>query len=107
MKKLMLIALIAVTSSAFAAKKVAKGKPQAPMKRGQKTEVCGEAGQTITHAISKMKQELAKPKVKSHTAKNLTITRPFVIASAPIVHSEKRKRQTAEVYVACVKVKKT
>ncbi len=85
--------------------KKAKATAQRPMKSGQKTIICGPSGQTITSALSNINQELRKSSVKSHTAKNLTVHQPFTAASAPIVHSEKRKR-TADVYVACVKIKK-
>lgn len=101
MKKLIVATmLIAVSAPAFAAK------PQRPMKVGQKTIVCGQSGATITSALSNINNEMAKSSVKSHTAKNLTVHRPFSAVSEPVVHSEKRKR-TADVYVACVKVKKT
>ena len=118
MKKLILaMAIISTSASAFAAtksfygkkssisKKKVAAKPQRPMKVGQKTIICGKSGATITSALSNINSEMAKPSVKSHTAKNLTIHRPFSAISEPVVHSEKRKR-SADVYVACVKIKK-
>ena len=107
MKKWILsVALIALSAPAFA-----KGKKIAslPMKRGQRTIVCGKAGYTITNALSNIKGELSKPKVNSSIAQGLTVNRPFT-ATPPIVHSEKlkkKKNQQAEVYVACVTVKKS
>lgn len=85
--------------------KKAKATAQRPMKPGQKTIICGQSGQTITSALSNINAELRKSSVKSHTAANLTVSQPFTAASAPIVHSETRKR-SADVYVACVKIKK-
>lgn len=113
MKKIILAAMfVFVSTGAFAkSTKVTKIKKHVkvvkviPMKRGQKTVVCGKAGETITAALANINSDMAKPQVKSHTAKNLTVNRPFIATSAPVVHSEKRKR-SAEVYVACVKVKK-
>ena len=115
MKKLILaIMFIVMAASAFTVnaanaasnKKVkAKATAQRPMKSGQKTIICGESGQTITSALSNINKEMAKPSVKSHTAKNLTINRPFSAVSEPVVHSEKKKRM-GNVYIACVKIKK-
>lgn len=116
MKKVMIALMIAfVSTGAFAkGKKITKKRKHAkvahvkviPMRKGQKTIVCGKAGETMTVAIANINKDLAKPQVKSATARNLTVNRPFS-ASAPIVHSEKRKKKMADVYVACVKVKKT
>ena len=82
-----------------------KAVAQRPMKAGQKTIICGKSAPTITSAIANIQSDLNQSSVKSHTAKNLTVHQPFSPISSPIVHSEKRKR-TADVYVACVKIRK-
>ena len=120
---LILIAIAMVSTLAFAAKtsiryrtlnahtfkaqtkKKKKVAAQRPMYSGQKTIICGKAGATITNALSNIQSDLAQSSVKSHTEKNLTIQQPFKAVEAPIVHSEKRKR-TADVYIACVKIRK-
>lgn len=112
MKKLVLtMCLITASSGAFAKQykqlphaKKAKAIRVVDLRKGQKTIVCGKAGSTLTAAVTNINNELKKPQVQSYTAKNLKVSQPFKV-TAPSVHSEKTK--TAEVYVACVKIKKT
>lgn len=92
-------------TSKIKSKKSAKAIPQKPMRLGQKTIICSQPGKDIHGALHNINQDLSKSRVKSHTAKNLTIAQPFKAVEAPVVHSEKRKR-SADVYVACVKIKK-